>query len=746
MIYVTSENRSKRYNNWQYMHPFVIVSNRLPVNVSRSPDGKLEFSVSSGGLATAMSSLDVENQIWIGWPGIASDELTSSEKAQIARELKKHNCYPVHLSEQEVRDFYEGYANDTLWPLFHYFQAYAQFHSKYWSAYKTVNTKFLRAVKKCAALNASVWIQDYQLMLLPAQVREVLPETRIGFFLHIPFPSYEIFRALPERNEIIKGLLGADLIGFHIYDYARHFISSCSRLIGTRSENGTIEYDGREIQVDVFPIGIDWDKYQQMLTEPEVVNEVERLSERYAGQKIVLSMDRLDYSKGILKRLEGYEKLLAERPAYRGKVTMIAIAVPSRTDVETYKKLRDEIEVTVSRINGTYSNSHWAPIVYQFKNLPFAEIVALMAKSDVALVTPLRDGMNLVAKEYVATKKDGRGVLVLSEMAGAVDELTDAVTVNPNDVVDVADSLHQALTMPRAEQRQRLEAMQQRISEYTVQKWGKDFIDQLCKVSEARYEMSKKYLTSDRVATLLTDYAAADHRLLMFDYDGTLRSYVRTPSARAAAPSASLRKSLATIAGHRSTTLCIVSGRSRQTLESWFGMHHDIVLVAEHGAWIKEGGVWRQMAESYDKTEVLSLMRTYASRTAGARVEDKDFAAVWHYRNVTPELAYVRRQSLMRELTSLINETELAVYRGNKIVEVKPRAVHKGNFVRDITMKKASDFMLCAGDDYTDEDMFKHMPPGAYSIKVGVGHTVARFRVSGVSDMVRLVHDIARLS
>lgn len=248
------------------MSSFIIVSNRLPVSVTRV-EGKLEFTVSSGGLATAMSSLAIKDQLWIGWPGIAEDNLTAAEKALITKELRKYNCHPVHLTSQQVAEFYEGYSNDTLWPIFHYFQAYAKFSHHYWAAYRAVNRRFLNAVKKMAAPDATIWIQDYQLMLLPGSVRNILPESKIGFFLHIPFPSYEVFRLLPERKEIIEGLMGADLLGFHIYDYARHFLSSANHILGTTSERGVIEYQGRRVQVDTFPIGIDYEKFRKTLNE-----------------------------------------------------------------------------------------------------------------------------------------------------------------------------------------------------------------------------------------------------------------------------------------------------------------------------------------------------------------------------------------------------------------------------------------------------------------------------------------------
>ena len=378
---------------------FIIVSNRLPVSVSKQ-DGKLVYSPSSGGLATAMASLGEADskRLWIGWPGIASDELSPADKAAITRKLQTYGCYPVFLTQEQVNKFYAGYANDTIWPLFHYFQSYAQYDNAYWLAYKEVNAVFKKAIVQHADPHASIWIHDYHLMLLPKLLREALPSGTIGFFLHIPFPSYEIFRMLPNRTQVLEGLLGADLVGFHVYDYARHFLSSVLRILGIESSHGSVIMGDRVVKADAFPIGIDYEKFVEALSDEATIKEMELVQKHYQGQKILLSVDRLDYSKGIMKRLEAFEQFLHENPSYLKKVVLVIVAVPSRIEVETYKDLRDDIEKAIGRINGAFGTVDWTPISYQFKNLPFEQVVALFAKADVALLTPLRDGMNLVAK------------------------------------------------------------------------------------------------------------------------------------------------------------------------------------------------------------------------------------------------------------------------------------------------------------------------------------------------------------
>lgn len=723
---------------------FIVVSNRLPVSVARV-DGQLVFSASSGGLATAMSSLDVENQIWVGWPGIASNTLTSTEKTQITKELKKRGCIPVFLTEADIANFYEGYANDTLWPLFHYFPSVAQYRSSYWDAYQSVNRKFARAVSHVSGDTAMIWVQDYQLMLLPSMIRAGKPQAKIGFFLHIPFPSYEVFRLLPERRAIIEGLMGADLLGFHVYDYARHFISSCNRILGTTSEQGVIEHQGRRVTIDVFPIGIDYKKFRDTLRDPVTKKEISILDERYGKQRIILSVDRLDYSKGIMKRLEAFERLLAERPKLHRTVTLMMIAVPSRTEVETYKQLRDEIEQTVSRINGMYGTTDWAPISYQFQNLPFEQIVALYAKSEVALVTPLRDGMNLVAKEYVASKRGRKGVLILSEMAGAADELHGAVIVNPNNIPALTDAIYQALTMPNTEQQRRLKLMQARISDYTVQKWGEDFVSQLEDARSSHHHALKKRLTQDAYDDIVKSFIKSRKRLILLDYDGTLHHFSSSISANAVKPGPRLRTQLRQITVQRNTTLCIISGRPRTTLDAWFKGIPNLVLVAEHGAWIKRKGTWHQNASQFETRDILRVMREFATRTPGSLVEEKDFSLVWHYRNVNPELAYIRNNTLRRELAELTRETDLAIHNGNKIIEVKPSTIDKGSIARQLYDELSADFVFAAGDDYTDESMFSALPKSAHTVKVGFGETEARYQVGRLEKILALVESMSKI-
>lgn len=723
----------------------ILVSNRLPISVSKV-DGELRYEASSGGLATAMASLEADNKLWIGWPGIDSDELTDADKRDIVKELKKYDCHPVFLTKKQTALYYEGYANDTIWPLFHYFQSLAHYDEEYWLAYNEVNQIFSDAVVGIAAAKAKIWIQDYHLMLLPQLIRDQLPGASIGFFLHIPFPSFEIFRLLPQRKDILSGLLGADLIGFHIYDYGRHFISSCRRLLGETVTNDIVEHNGRRVKVAAFPIGIDYEKFRKQLSVRATKTAKAQLDDSYKGQKLILSVDRLDYSKEIPERLEAFRILLDENPQYIGKIKLLMIAVPSRTEVDAYRQLRNEIEMTVSRINGTYGTIDWAPISYQFQNRPYAEIVALYARADIALVTPIRDGMNLVAKEYVASKKRSQGVLILSEMTGAIDELPEALAINPNNARSTKDAIVTALEMSLEEQLRRLTLMQKRLKASTVQRWGVEFMNELTQIDDMNDHRFRKRLTAPDRRNIVTRYQSAENRMIILDYDGTLKDFVKSPSTRAGAPSLKLRRIIKTLSEQPNTTVAIVSGRPKSALTRWFtGIK--VKLVAEHGAWTRYDKRWQEIDNDFarDKKKIKAVMQEYTERTDGAIVEEKDYALVWHYINVEPELAYKRAEELKRELESQFNPDEISIRRGRNIVEAKPVAANKGVVVKELLRRNPSDFVLCAGDDYTDEDMFEALDDdaAAITIKVRGGDTKARHQVESVTELLDILTELS---
>jgi len=444
------------------MNRLLIVSNRLPISIEKT-ENKLDFKRSVGGLATGLSSFyESYESLWIGWPGITLEDIEGKENEVNAR-LKSKSFYPVYITQQDTENYYEGFCNKTVWPLFHYFTQYAKYDEVTWRSYKQVNEAFFEVIMKVIEPGDTIWVHDYHLMLLPKLIREEIQDATIGFFLHIPFPSFEVFRLLPWRKEILNGLLGADLIGFHSFDYVRHFNSSISRLLGYESTFGQIKVDNRLAKVDTFPMGIDYERFSSAVTESAVQDEIKQIRDEVGERKIIFSIDRLDYTKGILKRLESFDLFLDNNPEYEEKVTLILVAVPSRTGVEQYELLKKQLDELVGRINGQHGKIGWVPVWYLYQFLPFRTLVALYNIADIALITPLRDGMNLIAKEFIATKLDGKGVLILSEMAGAAREMGEALIINPNDKVEVANALKEALTMPEEVQIENNKLMQERL-------------------------------------------------------------------------------------------------------------------------------------------------------------------------------------------------------------------------------------------------------------------------------------------
>lgn len=724
-------------------HSLVIVSNRLPIKVEKK-DGKLVYAKTNGGLGTAMSSLREDDMVWIGWTGAPCDDFSAKDKQAIREEFAKSNMLPVFLTSEQIQNFYEGYSNDTLWPLFHYFQSLSQHNDTYWQAYQEVNQLYAAAVKQVACSTARIWVHDYQLMLLPAMIRAELPKSTIGFFLHIPFPSFEIFRLLPERLRLLDGLMGSDVVGFHTYDYVRHFLSTSRRLLGVEPHESQIEYDGRTVQVGTYPIGIDYKKYQHAVKEPETRRLARSIKRRYIKQQVILSVDRLDYSKGIPQRLEAYRLLLEEHPKYHGKVVLQMVAVPSRTNVEAYQQLRDQIERAVARINGLYGTADWAPISYQFQDRPFEEIVADYVAADVMLVTPIRDGMNLVAKEYVASKQHHRGVLVLSELAGAADELTEALSVNPNSPRSIATALDEALQMPLREQARRIKTMQHRLKQYDVQAWAAAFIDDMKLAQSGENRVHDIMMTREQRSELAKAFTAAKRRLIILDYDGTLKPFQPSPSAISGMPSLKTRLLLSMLSQKKATHVAIVSGRPRNVMTLWFKAMK-IDLASEHGARVRIGGKWQISTNRIRKVKprLRKIMEAYTASTPGARIEEKEFSMVWHFRNVVPEVAYNRSTKLRHELLKAIDSDVLAVHMGHKILEVKQRDIHKGYVVERLVDTYKPDFVLCAGDDFTDEDMFRALSSQAYTVKIGSGSTEARFRLADIDSLMGLLVQLA---
>ncbi|EMR00932.1 bifunctional alpha,alpha-trehalose-phosphate synthase (UDP-forming)/trehalose-phosphatase [Cesiribacter andamanensis] len=716
----------------------IIVSNRLPVKIQKGDQG-LEYQTSEGGLATGLGSIYKEgNNVWIGWPGLYVDSKETEQ--EITTRLQESNMSPVFLSAEEIRDYYEGFSNETLWPTFHYFSNYAIYENELWEAYFRVNLKFCEEVVRLAEPGDTLWIHDYQLLLLPQLIRERLPESSIGFFLHIPFPSYEVFRMLPWRRQLLKGLLGADLIGFHTYDDMRHFLSSVNRIVMLTHTNGQVDVNNRRVLVDAFPMGIDYQNYAATAAAPDTIKKEVRFRTALGEVKVALSIDRLDYSKGIPNRLQAFEMFLERYPEWRGKVSLVMVLVPSRDRVGRYKDLKEDIDERVGRINGQYGRLNWTPVHYFYRSFPLNSLSAFYRIADVALVTPMRDGMNLVAKEYVASKLDQRGVLVLSEMAGASRELLDSLQINPNDINGMVDAIHASLVMSESEQERRMSNMQATIRKYDIHNWVRVFMDRLSFIKEKQDKMSTQQLDEAAVSQILESFTAASRRFVFADYDGTLMPFEDNPLM--ARPDDDLDQLLQQLSGNKQNELVIVSSRTADTLYKWLGSM-PIYLVAEHGIYIRKQDSTFEKIERVDnswKDEIRPILEDYVGRTPGAFLEEKDYSLVWHYRRVQSGLGELRMRELTSHLKYLASTLNLQVIDGENIVEVKSLEVNKGKAARHLLEElPEADFILCFGNDWTDEDTFRNMPEHAVTIRVGPGPSIAKYRVSNWQEVRRLL-------
>jgi trehalose 6-phosphate synthase/phosphatase len=719
----------------------IIVSNRLPVSVKKEK-GELTFSFSIGGVATGLSSYvsGKKNNLWIGWPGLPSDDLTSKEKQIITDRLAKQGYIPVWLSAKQIEEFYNGYSNSVIWPRFHGLSFKATKPSQreaWWRAYKTVNRRYSEAVLGVISPQSQVWIHDYHLMLLPELIRAEQSLPHIGFFLHIPFPEPALLKNLAQAKPIVNGILGADLVGFHTTGYAHNFLSTVNSFDLGMVSNDQIMKDDRWIRVSNFPMGIDYEKFAGSSRLKGVKKLSKDYSRKYRKQKIIASVDRLDPSKGLIERLKAYSLYLEQHPKSLGKVVFVMVAAPSRTDISDYQNLSDELKILVEKINKKFGNKKWTPVDYINEPVPFEHVTALFQIADVAFITPLRDGMNLAAKEFVASNKKN-GVLILSSSAGAAEELTGAIIVDPNQPEDLVRALNQALRMRKRELRRRLKNMRKYLSTHTVQDWAKTFIDTLNQPLPGTPRLT--YTLNDRLnRKLIKQYKSSNNRLLLLDYDGSLSPY--TPDFSNANPSKDLVNLLRDLAKQPGNEIVLISGRRSSELEKWFGKLN-INLVAEHGAAIKLLGnsSWKNIVSTSSSWQkiLLPTLEKYARLTPGAMVEIKPNSLVWHYREASSYYAQKYTVILKRALKPILKKYGLVLVQGNKILEIKNPFITKGTAIKR-WIANPHDFILAIGDDTTDEDLFRVLPDNAYSIKVGKGLTAAQYRVPTTKHVVRLL-------
>lgn len=732
------------------MSRLIIASNRLPFSIDR--DGsEIKLRQSSGGLVSAIKSYfesdhlfeGIKEKLWIGVADFPQEDWTQigSDQHSVDFEIK-----PLFIDKELYNNYYNGFSNSVLWPLFHYFPSLAQFPANYFDSYVQVNKKFCKELLSILKPADVIWIHDYQLMLLPQMLRQQNPDAAIGFFLHIPFPSYEIYRLLPTewKKNLLQGLMGADLIGFHTHDYVQHFIQSVKMILGADNYFNNLQYNNRLVKVDLFPIGIDYKKFNDAANDPEVILYKNEIQKSFEGKKIIFSVDRLDYTKGIMDRLNGFEFFLEQNTKWKENVVFILNIIPSRDEIQTYSEQKRQLEEKIGTINGKFSTINWQPIIYRYQHLPFQELCSLYQMADVALITPLRDGMNLVAKEYVASSVSRTGVLILSELAGAASELNEAILVNPTDIVEVANSIEKALTMPLPEQRNRIILMQRRLEEYDVVKWVNDFLEQLKEIKKEQQKLIVKTLDEKTINTICHHYGESKKRFFLIDYDGTLVPIKRLPSE--AVPDENVKEFLSSISSDPDNHVAIVSGRDAGTMEKWFG-YLPLTLVAEHGASIKmRNETWQQLVTvpEHWKDQLRRIMQIFVTRCAGSFIEEKTNTLAWHYRNTQVDLGFTRSRELINNLSQLIQNTSLQIIDGNKVVEVRMAGFDKGTITLKILNDAQPDFVLCIGDDTTDEDMFKMLEDpiyttNTYTIKIGSRGTAAKYTLPSQEQVLPLL-------
>ncbi len=720
------------------MPRIITVSNRLPVKIEEGGIGK-----SPGGLVSAMEAVaEGRSLCWVGWPGAVAQD--AEQESRYRRELReKFNYHPVFLTAEQIEAYYNGFCNASLWPLLHYRPTYGHFDAAQFEAYRQANQMFADAVIDTAEDGDTVWVHDYHLMLVPQMLKQSRPGLKVGFFLHTPFPAYEVFRYHPQREMLLRGLLGADLVGFHTFGYLRHFRNSVSRVLDLESDVTFIDCEEHRTHIGVFPIGINWRSFEQAMSGPAFAAQIEEHHRRFGDKKLVLSVERLDYTKGIPEKLGAIRQYLDGHPQAPAQTVFLIVCVPSRQEVREYRRLERTVEQMVTQINGRYSSLTEAPIHFFHRNVPTEQLAALYSLADVALVTPLIDGMNLVAKEYVACQPVGGGgepgVLILSEFAGAAQELFNALIVNPYDTDAVAQAIERALDMPHEERLARMAPMRQRVIRRDANDWAGEFLATLDRVTAPAQSPPDpaRPLTARVMERFRT---TAGRKALLLDYDGTLREFVDQP--REAKPTHELLVLLDQLDRAEDKDVVLISGRTPEFLEEHFGSYA-FTLVAEHGFRLREPGrPWRLFNPSIDiswKEKVRPLLELYTLTTPGTSIEEKASAIVWHYRQADPEFGARKAAELLGELPEVISNLPVSLMPGKRIVEISSQQINKGIVASALLGRHEYALAMCVGDDMTDEAMFELRSQSVVTIKVGRGPTRAEYRVASPAALRRML-------
>ncbi|TGK88153.1 bifunctional alpha,alpha-trehalose-phosphate synthase (UDP-forming)/trehalose-phosphatase [Leptospira bourretii] len=713
----------------------ILVSNRLPVQWDGTPN--------VGGLATGLSSFlshwkSLGNEVvWVGWPGKSIPE--KEQKSYIKKMWEEHGTIPVFLKQKLADSFYNGFCNKTIWPLFHYFTSHCEYSDITFESYVEANNEFARSVEAIYQPGDWVWIHDYHLFLLPEILRKLFPDIFLSFFLHIPFPTFEIFRLLPERfrTKILTGVLGADLIGFHTQSYTQYFLRSLLRCLGIENERGIIYYKNHLTKTGAYPMGINVENFIQYSNSKECDTIANEINKNHKNLKQILSVDRLDYTKGVLQRLSAFELFLNQNSNWIKKCKFVLVLVPSRTDVSSYLSMKKAIDEKVGAINGSYGTLDWTPILYQYKGFPFEELVPLYKNTHVMLVTPFRDGMNLVAKEFLVSQSCG--MLVLSEMAGAAAELPETILVNPNDLNGMAAAIREAIEMDENDIYSRNHVMINRLKENTVNDWAKRIYSDTEDLCLKNLAFQTKTLSPKSDTLLPPDNKPI---FIIFDYDGTLVPFESLPHL--AVPKKELLNSLSTLLEFPNISIAIISGRNKSFLEETF-QNLPLHLVAEHGAWHRApyGERWTSLHSSNLewKEQIKNHLNEFTKRVPGSFTEEKEFSLVWHFRNADPDIGLNAAREMLDELSQISSNSGFFVQRGNKIIEVRDYGTGKGKAAIKI-VPNADLNVFVFGDDTTDEDMFRELPDSVTSVKIGNSETIAKYRFNAPEEVQEWIYSL----
>uniref|UniRef100_A0A7N0U5I1 alpha,alpha-trehalose-phosphate synthase (UDP-forming) n=1 Tax=Kalanchoe fedtschenkoi TaxID=63787 RepID=A0A7N0U5I1_KALFE len=785
----------------------IIVGNQLPLRAHRAEDSGLwQFSWDEDSLLLQLKD-GLGDDVEVIYVGSLREEIDPSEQDEVAQTLlDTFKCVPAFIPPELFSRFYHGFCKQQLWPLFHYMLPLSpdlggRFDRSLWQAYVSVNKIFADKVMEVISPDDDyVWVHDYHLMILPTFLRKRFNRVKLGFFLHSPFPSSEIYRTLPVRDELLRALLNSDLIGFHTFDYARHFLSCCSRMLGLsyHSKRGYIglEYYGRTVSIKILPVGIHKDQLQSVISLPETVSKAAELHDKFKGKTVMLGVDDLDIFKGISLKLLALEQLLIHHPEKRGKVVLVQIANPARGRGKDVQEVQAETYSTVERINGKFGTQGYDPVVLIDTPLQFYERIAYYVIAECCLVTAVRDGMNLIPYEYVISRQGNekldealgldplvpkRSMLVVSEFIGCSPSLSGAIRVNPWNVDAVAESMDSALTLSQPEKAMRHEKHYRYVSTHHVGYWAQSFLQDLqrsCKDHVRRrcwglgFGLGFRVIALDpnfrklSVEHIVSAYKRTKCRAILLDYDGTMmlqnnhKSISKAPNMEAVG----ILNSLCT---DPKNAVFLVSGKDKRTLAEWFSSCEKLGIAAEQGYFIRpsKDADWKTCVTVTDfdwKQIAEPVMQLYTETTDGSAIETKESALVWNYQYADPDFGSCQAKELLDHLESVLSNEPVSVKSGQHIVEVKPQGVNKGLVADHLlnTMKDHGmlpDFVLCIGDDRSDEDMFEvimssvggpSLSPVAevFACTVGRKPSKAKYYLEDTSEILRMLQALVSAS